>query len=262
MRLHSALEHINNGHFRSMEPWPANEPAYLARYIRQHADETIEFSFEFLDVDGSGDTLETFISFANELWDSGLAPIPHNFFWVSWHQKVHMAAFCERIHSENDNSVIALSVRVMFENALRNSLAFVNQAGHLVLGDHKHVLISHADSDSAGMLVENGLGTVKALLGALATPQAIRHEEPAPEKLNRQRIRKGKVPISSRIVIDVRATKQAAAARKSEGGWTVKPHWRSGHVRRLADGRHIPIPPTKVNMDSAVGMKPEYVVKV
>ncbi|MHC1551226.1 hypothetical protein [Phyllobacterium sp. K27] len=56
------------------------------------------------------------MSFANDLWDSGIAPIPHNFFWVSWNQKVlddmvYTAAFCEHIHGEQDNSVIALSDR-------------------------------------------------------------------------------------------------------------------------------------------------------
>lgn len=267
MRLHTALEHIRKGHFRSMEQWGRDEPAQMARYIQSRAQETVEFTFSFLDTDKSGDTLEAFIGFSNELWNAGIAPVPHDFFWVSWSQlildtTVQMAAFCERVYSDRDNSLIALSVRVMFENQRGDGFAFINQTGQKVIGDHKHVLISHADNDSSALLVENGFGVVNALLGALATPQAIRRDEPAPERLNKQRIRKGKLPIGPVIVIDVRASKQAASERKNEGGWSVRPHWRRGHIRHLPDGRLIPIPPCCVNMETGVPIKPEYVVKI
>ncbi|GAA5666010.1 hypothetical protein Brsp07_04519 [Brucella sp. NBRC 14130] len=267
MRLHAALDHIANSHYRAMETWGPGEPAQLARYIVAHAGETVEFSFSFLDTDNTADALETFIAFANDLWDAGIAPIPHNFFWVSWSQMllgqtVHMAAFCEKVFSEYDNALTSLSVRVMFENMRRDGFAFVNQSGLMVVQDHDHVLISHADSESAGLLVENGFGVVKALMGALATPQAIRSEQPAPDRLNKQRASKGKTPIGPVIVIDVRASKQAASMRKGEGGWIVRPHWRRGHLRHLADGRVIPIPPCCVNMEDGIPVKPEYVVKV
>lgn len=61
-----------------METWGPGEPAQLARYIAAHAGETVEFSFNFLDTDNTADALETFIAFANDLWDAGIAPIPHN----------------------------------------------------------------------------------------------------------------------------------------------------------------------------------------
>ena len=267
MRLHTALEHIRNGKYRPMESWPAGEADQLARYIQSCADSIVEFSFSFAESDQASDTLDTFISFSNELWDAEIAPVPHDFFWVSWSQKVldetvQMAAFCEKAYSEQDGRMISLSVRVMFENMHRSGFAFVNQLGHRVVGDHKHVLVTHADSDSAGLLVDAGFGTVAALLRALATPQAIRREEPAPDRLNKQRERKGRLPIGPIVVIDVRASQRAAAQRKGEGGWTVRPHWRRGHIRRLADGRVIPIPPCCVNMEDGVPVKPEYVVKI
>ncbi len=266
MRLHAALEHISARRYRTLEPWEKNTADHLARFIEARSPETIEFSFDYLDPDQAGDTLETFISFANDLWDAGIAPIPHDFFWVSWSQKVmdmtvHMAAFCEKVVGQ-DGAMTALSVKVIFENKRRDGLAFVNDAGLLVVDDHKVVLIGGANSDTGGLFVENGFATVKALIGALATPQAIRTEEPAPAKLNKARLAKGKPPISTVIKIDVRASRQAAAQRKSEGGWSVKPHWRRGHLRHLANGKIVPIPPCCVNMEDGVPVKPEYVVRV
>jgi hypothetical protein len=267
MRLHTALEHISAGHFRSMEPWKAGEAEELARYVQACAANAAEFTFSFLDADPKDDTLQTFIDFSNELWDAEIAPIPHDVFWISWIQKVldehvHMAALCERDISSIDGKVVALSVRVMFENHRRDGFAFLNQIGKKIIGDHKHVLISNADNDSTQLLIDTGFGVAAALIGALATPQAVRREEPVPERLNKQRAQKKKPPIGPMIVIDVRASQQASLSRKGEGGWTVKPHWRRGHIRHLADGRLIPIPPCCVNMETGVPIKPEYVVKV
>lgn len=267
MRLYTALEHIQKGNYRPMQKWEDGEAEQLARYIQSCADRTVEFSFSFAETDQASDTLDTFIQFANELWDAEIAPVPHDFFWVSWSQKilddtVQMAAFCEKATSEIEGGMISLSVRVMFENMRKTGFAFVNQLGHKVVGDHKHVLVTHADSDSAGLLVDTGFGVVSALLGALATPQAVRREEPAPDRLNKQRVRKSRPPIGPVVVIDVRASQLAADARKGEGGWTVRPHWRRGHIRHLADGRMIPIPPCTVNMEEGIPLKPEYVVKV
>lgn len=266
MRLHKALEHIRSSRYRSMEPWGAGEIDSMARYIRSHAAETIEFTFDFFDPTDAGDTLQTFIGFADELWDNEIAPIPHNFFWVSWVQRildhnVKMAAFCERVHSPTDQSVVGLSVRSIFENARGDGFAFINQLGHMIVGDHKNVVISHADNDSSGLLVDNAFGVVKGLLGALATPQAIRRNEPAPLKLNRQRAKKGKETIRPVIVIDIRATQHSAAARRAAGGYSVRPHWRRGHIRHLPNGRVVGIPPACVNMETGVAIKPEYLIK-
>jgi hypothetical protein len=268
MRLHTALEYIREGKFRSLEPWGADEPAQLAHFFEQRATETVEFSFSFVDPDTADDTLQVFIDFSNQLWDAEIAPIPHAFFWVSWCQKildetVHFAAFCERVTSEIDGKVIALSTHVMFETKSRTNLVFVNQSGHKIIGDHKRVLVSHADTDSGALMTDNGFGVVAALLGALSTPQAIRHEEPAPTRLNKQREKKGKVPIAPVIVIDVRASHLAKSQGKGSAGWTVSPHWRRSHLRTLPDGRVIPVAPCWVNVEGDIPpLKPEYVVKV
>lgn len=134
MRLHTALEHLKSGHYRSMEPWKANEIDEMARHVEACAASAAEFTFSFLDADPKDDTLQTFIDFANELWDAEVAPIPHDVFWVSWVQKVldehvHMAALCEKNMSPIDGKLVSLSVRVMFENHRRNGLVFLNQVG-------------------------------------------------------------------------------------------------------------------------------------
>lgn len=267
MRLHTALEHLKSGHYRSMEPWKAGELEEMAQHIKACAASAAEFTFSFWDADPKDDTLQTFIDFSNELWDAEIAPIPHDVFWISWIQKVlddhvHMAALCERDINKDNGKVISLSVRVMFENHRRDGFVFLNQIGKKVIGDHKHVLVSNADNDSTKLLVFSGFGVAAALIGALATPQAVRREEPAPDRLNKQRAQKKKPPIGPVIVIDVRASQQASESRKGEGGWTVKPHWRRGHIRHLADGRLIPIPPCCVNMETGIPIKPEYVVRV
>lgn len=267
MRLHTALEHIKAKSVRTMQQWAAGEQDEMVAYILHYADQIMEFSFDYVDPDDKGDTLQTFIEFANDLWSSEIAPIPHRFFWVSWVQKildesVKMAAFCERLDSPSEGRVMGLSVRVMFENQRGTGFVFINQLGHLVLGDTKQVFLNYADNDSAALLVENGIGIVKALLGALATPQAIRREEPAPDKLNKQRAKKGRVPIRPVILIDVRASQHAASARRGEGSYTVRPHWRRGHIRHLPNGKLTPIPPCCVNMETGVPIKPEYLVKI
>lgn len=74
MRLHTALEHLKSGHYRSMEPWKANEIDEMARHVEACAASAAEFTFSFLDADPKDDTLQTFIDFANELWDAEVAP--------------------------------------------------------------------------------------------------------------------------------------------------------------------------------------------
>lgn len=266
MRLYQALEHFKEGRYRAMEPWSAGVLDAYVKHIRAGASTCAEFSFSYLDPESSDDTLQTFIDFSNELWDERIAPIPHDEFWISWDQKigseiVHMAAHCERVAGA-DGKTASLYVRTMFENKKRDGVIFVNQHGQKDLGNHELVLVSDMKNESTKGLADIGFEVAAALIGALATPQAIRREEPAPHKLNKQRVQKGRTPIGPMIVIDVRASQQVAATKRGEGSYTVRPHWRRGHIRHLQDGRLIPIPPCCVNMESGIPLKPEYVVKV
>ncbi|WFS69598.1 hypothetical protein CFBP4996_26355 (plasmid) [Agrobacterium leguminum] len=264
MRLHTALEYFKDNKFRSLEPWRPEEPAELARYIEERAPQTVEFSFSFIDPDKTDETLQVFIDFSNHLWDAEIAPLPHDFFWVSWSQKilqetVNFAAFCERVKSAVDGKVIALSMQVMFETKNKTGLVFVNQSGHKVIGDHKRVLVGNVNSDAGALMTDNGFGVVAALIGALSTRQAIRRDEPAPDRLNKQRERKGRPPIRSMIVIDVRANHMSKSDHDGSSGQTVIPHWRRGHTRTLADGRIIPVEPCWVNVDGDLPPPPRAV---
>lgn len=265
MRLYQALEHLKERRFKAMEPWEPGALEQFVSHLQKAAPTCAEFSFSFLDPESADDTLQTFTDFSNELWDAGIAPIPHDSFWISWDQKVsadvvHMAAYCER-NLDDKGKPASLSVRSMYETKRRDGVIFLNQHGFKAIGDHKHILVSDAQNPSTMHLTDLGFEVAAALIGALATPQAIRRDEPAPVKLNKQRLQKGREPIGPMVVIDIRASKQAAAAKRGEGSYTVRPHWRRGHIRHLADGRLIPIPPCCVNMEAGVPLKPEYVIK-
>lgn len=268
MRLHTALEHISEKRFQTMEPWAAGELDEMTSYITHYADEIIEFTFDYMDTDDKGDTLQTFIEYANMLWDHEMPPLPAEKFWVSWVQKVldqsvRMAAFCEQMVAPSDGRVMGLTVRVMFEKQRGTGFSFINQLGHLVLGDHKKIMMNYADNDSSALLVENGIAIVKALMGALATPRAVRREEPAPVKLNKSRAKKGRGPIRSVIIIDVHASTQRAISMRGKAGYKVEMHWRRPHLRTLPSGTVVPVAPAWVNLDeNAPIKKPEYLVRM
>ncbi|QYA17549.1 hypothetical protein [Rhizobium sp. AB2/73] len=267
MRLYRALEHLKAGHFRSMEPWPEGAPQELALHVQAHARAIAEFTFSFRNPDEADDTLQTFIDFSNQLWDARIAPIPYDKFWISFEHQLNditlqMGVLCERNLSDKGD-IVSLSVRSMFETKKHDGLVFLNMVGHKAMGDHRHILISGAENDSTAGLSDIGFEVTAALIGALATPQAIRREEPAPSKLNKHRIRKGREPIGGTIVIDVRASGRYANSKRGEGSYSVPAHWRRGHTRTLQDGRVIPIAPTWVNVEPGVlPPAPSYLAKL
>lgn len=75
------------------------------------------------------------------------------------------------------------------------------------------------------------------LIGLLNSKGLMRTEKPAPERLNKHRIRAGKAPINAVVEIKVPAdyrygdAKDAADMRSSP-----RPHFRRGHVRRHGEG--------------------------
>lgn len=80
-------------------------------------------------------------------------------------------------------------------------------------------------------------------------------DHPAPERLNRARVRQGKAPIPPHIEVVTREYVAAfqrpstAAGRESKGGHHASPvaHWRRAHRRHLASGKVIPVRSSKVN---------------
>jgi hypothetical protein len=73
---------------------------------------------------------------------------------------------------------------------------------------------------------------------------------PAPDRLNKQREAKGRLPIRERRVIRIRPEYKAAHARSAEGfnsRSSPRMHWRRGHLRRVREDLVIPIAPMLIN---------------
>jgi hypothetical protein len=71
------------------------------------------------------------------------------------------------------------------------------------------------------------------------------------DAVNAKRERNGKARLSKYIYVNMRKQYKEALA-DGIGGYTVRPHWRRGHVRKLRDGRVIPVQPCLVNWDGEI----------
>jgi hypothetical protein len=273
MRLHQALELIKMGQFGALKRWPAEEVIAIKDDVIRGASDAAEFSF--LSESDAGESLNTFQQFGFDLWSAGLAKAPYRRFWLSWSELTQgrgqpptsFAAMCRQVSAATETGQDGIGLYVMAlvprsKSGLgEDRLIFTSLFTTMWLGD-VNVRVSRHDSSLAGMeSLRSAYRAVVALIGALGTPLARRCEEPAPEKLNRQRLLKGRPEIRSQILIDLRPSHNLPSSEHGpHGGWTVKPHWRRGHVRTLGDGRRIPIPPCCVNMEAGVPVKPEYMV--
>lgn len=273
MRLHQALELMEANEFHGLKYWRPEEAAKIKDEVLQYAPDAAEFSL--LNEMDSGQGLDTFQQFGFELWSAGLAKAPYSSFWISWSELTQgpgnpassLGAMCVHLPAENQNETDGIGIYVMgFIPRSRSGfssdrLLFCNRLTPMWLGVLSTRIRATDNTPVGTESVRSGFRAVAAVIGALGTPKASRAFEPAPDKLNRQRILRGRPAIRSRIVIDLRTEKNfPGAARSASGGWTVKPHWRRGHVRTLSDGRRVPIPPCCVNMVEGIPVKPEYVL--
>jgi hypothetical protein len=223
----------------------------------------------------AGASLNTFQEFGFELWAAGLATLPYSSFWLSWselaqglnHPPTSLGAMCVHMPAAKETQAAGLGIYVMClvprsrSGFKADRLVFSSQLIPMWLGQTTVRLSAPSLTLVGTESVRSAIRAVAALIGALGTPKALRSVEPAPERLNRQRHLKGRPEIRSHIVVDLRADKNYTSSEQgTHGGWTMKPHWRRGHVRTLADGRRVPIPPCCVNMEAGIPMKPEYVV--
>jgi hypothetical protein len=86
-------------------------------------------------------------------------------------------------------------------------LIFSSRVIPMWVGDAR-MRIRAADNTPVGAEnVRSAFRAVAALTGALGTAKAWRTVEPAPHKLNRQRLLRGRPAIRSQIVIDLRSEK-------------------------------------------------------
>lgn len=112
------------------------------------------------------------------------------------------------------------------------------------------------ETDRVFQVIDFVLGTT-ALLGM---KEAAIKEKAAPSILNRERLRKGKPTISKTVVVNL-ATTQAGQTGGTHA--SPAPHWRRGHLRRLANGQVIKVSPTIVGwkQDSDIAIKKDYILK-
>lgn len=99
-----------------------------------------------------------------------------------------------------------------------------------------------------------------ALFGLLNSRGVTLLDEPAPERLNKARARKGLHPIvaSKKVVIRV-GDRRVSVSGETGGHASPRMHWRRGHVRRLESGKIVKVRPHLVgNIGQAA--KPDYSV--
>jgi hypothetical protein len=274
MRLHQALELIEDQKFGGLKHWPPGEAASIGGEVLRLGKDAAEFRL-ISEIDGNED-LNTFQQFGRDLWLAGLARAPFSTFWLSWsqwtqgrdHPLTSMGAMCVQLPAANEGGQDGIGFYAMFfaprslTGFRSDKLICSSRLTSVWLGD-PNIRVAAADNTHVGKgSITSTYWAVAALIGALGTPKAKRSVEPAPEKLNRQRQHTGRPAIRSQIVIDLRPAQNVSPSDKSRhGGWTVRPHWRRGHIRSLADGRLVPIPPCCVNMEDGIPVKPEYMIR-
>lgn len=119
------------------------------------------------------------------------------------------------------------------------------------------------DDDYAGAIdrvINFTMGATSLLLSKEIATDVVE----APAKVNKERARKGRLPVRERRVIRVRPEYKAAHALSAEGfGERASPrmHWRRGHFRRVREDMVIPIAPMLINANEAAKpLAKKYVV--
>lgn len=109
----------------------------------------------------------------------------------------------------------------------------------------RHEGISELDYETQLMMEARNIIALTCLLHANGLETRI---EPAPEKLNKARARKGKPPIGEIRTVRIKLGEKTYAASGKETGTHASPrlHWRRGHVRRLPSGEITNVRPCLV----------------
>lgn len=107
-----------------------------------------------------------------------------------------------------------------------------------------------------------GLKIAESFLSLTMSKNTYIELEEAPERLNRKRQRQGKLPIAEVRRIKI-AMNEKLVSKRRQGGTHASPimHWRRGHMRRLENGKIVPVAPTIVNAsDEYKPLAKEYIV--
>lgn len=90
----------------------------------------------------------------------------------------------------------------------------------------------------------------------MSMPHYRQEQNSPPEKVNQKRIKTGKAPLRGWTKVSLRPEIMQQLNRGSSSqGWTVRPHWRRGHIRTLQDGRKVPVRPCMVNWEGDTALE-------
>jgi hypothetical protein len=97
---------------------------------------------------------------------------------------------------------------------------------------------------------------VEGLTALLMSDSAIRHVEPAPAKLNRRRVEKGRPPINDTIIVTLRTPRYVGGVPQGTHA-SPRIHWRRGHFRTLRHEKYgtervVPVAPCLVGAADGV----------
>lgn len=122
------------------------------------------------------------------------------------------------------------------------------------------VQASFSQKEFANGMAEQIFQNIAALLGLLNARGVTLVDQPAPEKLNKARARKGLHPISASKKVLIRVGDRRVSVSGHSGSHaSPRMHWRRGHVRRLESGKIVKVRPHLVgNIGQAA--KPDYSV--
>lgn len=100
----------------------------------------------------------------------------------------------------------------------------------------------------ARVLAGNGFKCVLLACMMMNMPHYDKNKEIISEKLAKARIKSNKPPLAGYTTIRMRKDIKACMDKNSAlAGYSVRPHWRRGHIRRISDTKQIPVRPCMVN---------------
>ena len=116
------------------------------------------------------------------------------------------------------------------------------------------------DDDRLRYLSHHIRSVIRAALVIISSKTTVKHDWHASDKLNKARADKGKLPLYSHTIIEIRGiiSRDRSSGNEVIGRRSPRMHWRRGHMRHLRNGAIIPIPPVLVNVDAEGFIEHDY----
>ena len=218
--------------------------------------------FYFDDMDMKGDSAEALLETASEFYRAGILRAPYDRVLYICRYKGLTIPVYARAREGGDGYIITCFLRD--HPLLKGNKAAVLPAAVVeypigAAGSIKDGEILRGQTDAAALFAPKDVSPddlkiyvaesiLYFLMGSmvLSLPHYERMECSIEPKLAKARAKAGKKPLQTYTVIrPIKAIRDSM--QDGNGGWKVRPHWRRGHIRRLANGKAVPIPPCMVN---------------